>query len=143
MPIFYTFAPLSREHFKATFSHQPWSSPGSGITTRNKQKEEGRMATSEQYFSLVRTSKSSWVAVHINHSEPAPDGATYSREPESAILRNGASAPARLFADSVAAHVAFSERFPRLTIAMIALGLFAVSITAEIECLRQAGFFWR
>jgi hypothetical protein len=101
------------------------------------------MATTEQYFSLVRTSKSSWIAVPVNRSGPAADGTIYSRDPETAILRNGAPAPGRLFAQSSGSRVAFSERYPRLTIAMIAFVLFGISVTAEVELLRHAGYFWR
>ena len=101
------------------------------------------MATSEQYFNLVRTSKSSWIAVPISRSGPSNDGAIYSREPEAAILRNSAPVPGRLFARAAGNHVAFTERFPRLTIAVIAFALFTISVTAEVELLRHAGYFWR
>jgi hypothetical protein len=101
------------------------------------------MGTSEQYFSLVRTSKSSWIAVPVNPSGTVTDGTIYSREPEATILRNSAPVPGRLFAQSAAVRVAFTERHPRLTIAMIALALFTISVTAEIELLRHAGYFWR
>jgi hypothetical protein len=101
------------------------------------------MSTSEQYFSLVRTSKSSWVAVPINRSGSSADGTIYSREPEASLLRNGAPAPGRLFAQSLAGSSAFTERYPRLTIALIAVALFGISVTAEIELLRHSGYFWR
>jgi hypothetical protein len=100
------------------------------------------MATPEQYFSLVRTSKSSWIAVPVNRSGPSNDGTIYSRDPEAAILRNGAPVPGRLFAQSSTNRVAFSERYPRLTIAMIAFVLFGLSVTAEIELLIHAGYVW-
>ena len=101
------------------------------------------MATSQQYFNLVRTSKSSWIAVPINQSGPSSDGAIYSREPEATIRRNSAPVPGRLFARAIGSRVAFSERFPRLTIAVIAFALFTISVTAEVELLRHAGYFWR
>jgi ABC-type Fe3+-siderophore transport system permease subunit len=85
------------------------------------------MATSEQYFSLVRTSKSSWVAVPIHQTTPAAD----------------APAPSRLFAQATGSNVKFSERFPRLMIAMIAGAIFMISVVAEVEMLRNAGYFWR
>jgi hypothetical protein len=93
------------------------------------------MATSEQYFNLVRTSKSSWIAVPAHQANSSPDGTIYSREPESAILRNAAPAPGRLFAQATGTQV----RFP----AMIAFALFTISVTAEVELLRHAGYFWR
>ncbi len=101
------------------------------------------MATSEQYFNLVRTSKSSWIAVPIHQTPSSADGVIYSREPESAILRNAAPLPGRLFAQAVGSRARFTERFPRLTIAMIAFALFTISVTAEVEMLRHAGYFWR
>ena len=101
------------------------------------------MGTTEQHFNLVRTSKSSWVAVHLSRSGPSADGNIYSRDSESTILRNSAPAPGRLFAQTATARGAFAERFPRLTIAMIALVLLAVTATAEIEWLHNAGFFWK
>jgi hypothetical protein len=93
------------------------------------------METTEQYFSLVRTSKSSWIAVPVNRSGP-------SSESEAAILRNGAPVQGRLFAQASRARVAFSERHPRITIALIALVLFSVSVTAEVELLIHAGYVW-
>src|ERR1700728_2883229 len=101
------------------------------------------MSTSEQYFSLVRTSKSSWIAVPVGQSGPSTDGTVYSRESESAILRNAAPVTGRLFAQSTGARASFTERFPRLTIAMIACLLFGISVAAEVELLRHAGYFWR
>jgi len=101
------------------------------------------MGTTEQYFSLVRTSKSSWIAVPVNRSGSAADGTIYSREPDAAILRNSAPVPGRLFAQSGAVRSGFTERHPRITIALIAFVLFGISVTAEIEMLRHSGYFWR
>ena len=100
------------------------------------------MATTEQYFSLVRTSKSSWIAVPVNRSGPAVDATIYSRDPEAAILRNGSPAQDLLFAQSSTEREAFSERYPRLTIAMIAFILFGITVTAEVELLMHAGYVW-
>ncbi len=98
------------------------------------------MATSEQYFDLVRTSKSSWIAVPINRTSPAGNGTAYT-EPGADLLSK--PAPARLFAQASGSHVKFSERFPRLTIAMIAGIIFTFSVAAEVEMLRNAGYFWK
>jgi hypothetical protein len=100
------------------------------------------MAASEQYFNLVRTSKSSWIAVPVNQTGSA-DGTIYSRESDSTLLRNAAPVSGRLFAQAAGSQAHFQERFPRLTIAMIAFALFTVSVTAEVEMLRHAGYFWR
>jgi len=99
------------------------------------------MSTSEQYFSLVRTSKSSWIAVPSHQTEQAADGTVRVRE--SALLRNPPPISGRLFAQATGSRVKFTERFPRLTIAMIAFALFTISITAEVELLRHAGYVWR
>jgi hypothetical protein len=101
------------------------------------------MSTSEQYFSLVRTSKSSWIAVPAHQTAQAADGTVYVREADAAILRNSAPISGRLFAEASGTHTKFTERFPRLTVAMIAFALFTISVTAEVELLRHAGYFWR
>lgn len=90
------------------------------------------MAATEQYFNLVSTSKSSWVAVP-NRAVQADNVVTFRRE----------AAPAKLFNQTQVARVDFAERFPRLTIALISFALLAVSMTAEVEWLHQAGYFWR
>lgn len=101
------------------------------------------MSASEQYFSLVRTSKSSWIAVPAHQTARAADGTIYVREADAATLRKSAPISGRLFAQASGVRARFSERFPRLTIAMIAFALFTISVTAEIELLRHAGYFWR
>ncbi len=100
------------------------------------------MATIEQNFRLVQTGKSSWVAVHINQEGPAADCRTSSRESASTRLRNSVSGTDRLFTNAASANITFTERFPRLTIAVIAIALFAATLTAEIDLLRGAGYYW-
>lgn len=99
------------------------------------------MATSNQYFDLVQTGKSSWVAVHI---EPQADSKeeTQISASKQAPNRNAVNQDA-IFADSAVSSVTFSERFPRLTITMIALVMFAATLTTEIDVLKGAGFFWQ
>ena len=101
------------------------------------------MAASEQYFSLVRTSKSSWIAVPAHLTTQSADGTIYRREPETAALLNAAPLPGRLFAQATGAHVKFTERFPRLAIAALAAALFTLTVTAEVELLNHASYFWR
>lgn len=101
------------------------------------------MSTSEQYFSLVRTSKSSWIAVPSHQTEQAADGSVHLRQSDTAILRNSAPISERLFAHAAGSRAKFTERYPRLTIAIIAFALFTISVTAEIELLGHAGYFWR
>jgi hypothetical protein len=146
VPVFDTFAQLLLRRNRGTFNTSALVSAMPSPSARNSIKREykrKKMATSEQYFNLVRTSKSSWIAVPAHQANSSPDGTIYSREPESAILRNAAPAPGRLFAQATGTQVRFPERFPRLTIAMIAFALFTISVTAEVELLRHAGYFWR
>jgi len=100
------------------------------------------MATTEQNFRLVQTGKSSWIAVHINHAGSAVDCRTSSRESGPARRRTGAPGTGHLFADAASGGITFSERFPRLTIAVIAIALFAATLTAEIDFLHGAGYHW-
>jgi hypothetical protein len=99
------------------------------------------MGTQEQHFNLVRVSKSSWVAVHV--SRQSADGNIYTRTQQQGILRNSTPQAGRMFAQANATRAIFTERFPRLTIAMIVFALFAISATAEVEFLLKAGYFWK
>jgi hypothetical protein len=85
------------------------------------------MATTEPYFSLVKTGASSWSAVLVQS-----DKTNASARPE-----RKHSLPA-----AHASHV-WAERFPRLALALVALTIFAASVTAEIEYLRQTGHLFR
>ncbi len=87
------------------------------------------MAMTQQYFNLVQTGKSSWVAVHVN--------------PSTDTTADSVSAPAGLFARATGSRITLAERFPRLTIAMIALVLLAATLTTEVDLLRGAGFRWQ
>jgi hypothetical protein len=99
------------------------------------------MPSTEQYFSLVSTSKSSWIAVPIYTSERTEAGPDYEQEAEAAALRGAVRAS--LFSPASTVRVAFWERYSRLAIAMIALAIFSVSVAAEVELLLHAGNFWR
>jgi hypothetical protein len=100
------------------------------------------MATNDQYFSLVKTSKSSWVAVRVNVEEPSIHRQIGSPEPLAGSHTDTKGTSTELFSQTAYASENLSERYPRLAIAIIALVIFAVSVTAEIEYLRQAGFSW-
>jgi hypothetical protein len=100
------------------------------------------MATNDQYFSLVKTSKSSWVAVRVNVEEPSNSNKIDNPEALSLPRVANEQSSTALFANTAQQREALSERFPRLAIAIIVLVIFAVSVTAEIEYLRQAGFTW-
>ena len=73
-----------------------------------------------------------------------PKGA--SEDGLSQAQQNGADDSAELcgclfeFAGNAPATLA--ERFPRLTVCAVAVALTLATITAEIECLRGAGYYW-
>ena len=98
------------------------------------------MAIHEHQRSSMETSGAAWISVHVSH-----EGETIkpkSRQPESFDLRDCTPSP-RLFENAAQPPITFSERFPRLTIAMIAVALIAFTVTVEIEYLRVAGYHWR
>ena len=97
------------------------------------------MATTEQSFSLQRKSESIWVAVTIIRKQETLDDATHDREPS---LKNNLKVidSEVLFDKATKAGGVLSERYPHLTIAIIAIVMFMVSVTAEIEYLRQSGY---
>lgn len=100
------------------------------------------MATINSSFSLVRTGSSTWTAVHVGHDAFGAESQR-NRDVEPSAVRASDKGGLSMFAETTVTHTAFAERFPRLTIAMISLALFAVSLTVEVEWLRQAGYYWR
>lgn len=50
---------------------------------------------------------------------------------------------AHLFEFAANAPATLAERFPHLTVLAIAAAVLLTAITAEIECLRGSGYFWR
>jgi len=48
----------------------------------------------------------------------------------------------RLFEFAGNAPATFAERFPRLMVCAVAVALIMATVTAEIECLRGAGYYW-
>lgn len=84
------------------------------------------MVTTEPYFSLVQTGASSWSAVLVQDGHAAAPSLPSSETQQ--VRVNATSATAE-----------WSNRFPRLAIALVALTIFAASVTAEIEYLRQTG----
>jgi hypothetical protein len=63
----------------------------------------------------------------------------YGQTPE-VVLRH---ANHQMFTHLNVARLSFAERFPCITIALIAATLFAITMMIEIECLRMSGYFWR
>ena len=47
-----------------------------------------------------------------------------------------------LFEFAGSAPATFAERFPRLMVLAVSLAFILAAITAEIECLRGAGYYW-
>lgn len=98
------------------------------------------MAIHEHHRSSTETSGAAWISVHVTHEGETikPKG----RQPEFLGLRDYTPSP-RLFENAAQSPLTFSECFPRLTVAMIALALVAFTVTVEIEYLRVAGYYWR
>lgn len=48
--------------------------------------------------------------------------------------------PRRLFEQNLPA--SFAEQFPRLVFCTVAFSILLAAITAEIDCLRGAGYYW-
>ena len=49
----------------------------------------------------------------------------------------------RLFEFAASAPATLAERFPHLTVLAISAAVLLAALTAEIECLRGSGYFWR
>ena len=49
----------------------------------------------------------------------------------------------RLFEFAANAPATLAERYPHLTVFAISAAVLLAAITAEIECLRGSGYFWR
>jgi hypothetical protein len=80
------------------------------------------------------------VSVRVVEPEAAGDDCLFQ------VRRNGAeggefSGPLFEFAGNAPA--TFAERFPRLTVGAVAVALVLATISAEIECLRGAGYYWQ
>lgn len=88
------------------------------------------MATTQQYFNLVQTGKSSWKAVLII-------------DPPVQTANETICVPQELFGLAATTRMTFAERFPRVTIAAVAVALFAATLTMEVDLLRSAGFRWQ
>jgi hypothetical protein len=103
------------------------------IEVEQQSRIEDIMATTQQYFHLVQTGKSSWKAVHI---VPPVD-----------TVNEDTIAPAdnakELFKPAATSDITLAERFPRAAIALVAIALFGATLTTEIDLLRGAGFHWR
>ena len=98
------------------------------------------MQTKEQGSSFVRIGATGWVSVHVTNAAQTVPAATAS---ESLVLARHEPASCRLFERTAGTGLTLSERFPRLTVAVIALALLAFSVTAEIEYLSKAGYYWQ
>ncbi len=88
------------------------------------------MATTEPYFDLVKIGASSWSAVLMHDGKSIAPLRPATAAQESRVSTSAASAE-------------WSNRFPRLAIALVALTVFAASVTAEIEYLRQTGHLFK
>jgi len=91
----------------------------------------------------MKIGETGWVSVSINHDGQSLDRQTLIREAEAPSLRNYEQSTSRLFEHTADADITFSERFPRLTVAAIALVLVAFTVATEVEYLRVYGYYWR
>jgi hypothetical protein len=107
------------------------------------------MPTKDRAYSFEKIGRMGWNSIHRSHNGQTISPQTPDRESWQFALMsderiaNDKPASSLLFARSAEASLTLSERFPRLTVAVIALALFAFSITAEIECLSKAGYYWQ
>lgn len=88
------------------------------------------MATTEPYFSLVKIGASSWSAVLVRNGEAVVPASLPKTTQKSGI-------------GAIPAAAGWSQQFSRIAIALVALTVFAASLTAEIEYLRQTGHLFR
>ena len=97
------------------------------------------MAIHEQRRIPAETRKAAWISVHVTHKGETikPNSR---QQPIFPDLSDYAQAP-RLFEEAAKSPITFPERFPRLTVAMIALALVVFTVTVEIEYLRAAGYY--
>jgi len=99
----------------------------------------GLMPMKELKTSFAKIDERNWISVHVSQTiQP------HRRNCDSQRIVIGTDEPTscRLFEHTGKARLTLPERFPRLTVAMIAVALLTVSVTAEIEYLTTAGFFW-
>jgi hypothetical protein len=59
-----------------------------------------------------------------------------------AVVDSSADPRAGLFEFAGNAPVTFAERYPRLMVGAVSVAVVVTAITAEIECLRAAGYYW-
>jgi hypothetical protein len=101
------------------------------------------MPLEERRRNTAKAADTSWISIHVTHEgQPIPrkPGSQQSGSPR---LQEYASADGRLFRNAAEHPITFSERFPRLTVAAIAVALVAFTVVTEIEYLRVAGYDWR
>lgn len=59
-----------------------------------------------------------------------------------AVVDRSADGRSGLFEFAGNAPVTFAERHPRLMVGAVSVAVIVAAITAEIECLRSAGYYW-
>lgn len=107
------------------------------------------MTATDRASNFVKTGRTPWISIHVSHDGQTICPQTPDLESREFVLLGDE----RISNDEPAAHLLFEraahvnltlfERFPLLTVAVIALALFAFSVTAEIECLSNAGYYWQ
>lgn len=104
---------------------------------------EVTMPTAEQGAGYREIGDTGWVSVNINHDGKSLDRQTLVRAVEAPRYRKPEQTSFHLFEGTAESGITFSERFPRLTVAVIALALVAFTVATEVEYLRVSGYYWR
>ena len=91
--------------------------------------------------SSIETGITGWISIHIQNQDELPADP---RTPNSnaRLAQPTANESPVLFTQAPQARISLPERFPRLTFLTIALALLASALTAEIDYLRGAGYYW-
>jgi hypothetical protein len=100
------------------------------------------MATTEQYLTLLKPYAAGPLA-----SQTPDEGSTIGSkigilESQPTSHQYDQTGDDRLFAFAKLPRLTFAERFPRLAISLVVVGLLVFTLNAEIDCLRGAGFHW-
>jgi hypothetical protein len=107
------------------------------------------MPAEDRASNVAKIGRTGWISVHVSYDGQTICPRTPERESEQFALMsderisNEEPSSGLLFERTAEASLTLSERFPRLTVAVIALALLGFSITAEIECLSKAGYYWQ
>jgi hypothetical protein len=101
------------------------------------------MPLEERRRNTAQAADTNWISIHVTHEGQVIPRKQSSQQSGSPRLHEYAPAAGGLFQNAAEHPITFSERFPRLTVAAIAIALVAFTVVTEIEYLRVAGYYWR